>query len=399
MAFPTVYTKVAFASNPSDSPQVYTDISSYCRESHISRMRQYELDRMESGTWDGVLDNTDRRFDPTNTAGAYYPNVKQKRTLQQYAVVGGNTYYLFTGAVDAWPLSWNDPSYSEVAVRCYDLFEALSNDDTFAGNCPAELSGARLGRALTAFDANISHGNLGVGCALIQAADYTSNPQNYLDHLQTCTDTEGGVFRINGAGVPVFDDRSYRVTGARLTSKATFGDAASEIPYEPDIAPSFDSALLKNAWTISAPNLADQYVDDATSKTTYRKRAGSLDTLCANVNDMVGIAQARVFLYKDPALRFDSISVDIVAVEATTAGIWDTLLGLDISDRVTVKKTPPGGGARIIQDCFIEGVQDDIGPSKAWKRTFRLSPCNPATYWLVNVAGYGETGTHTWLGW
>src|SRR5262249_52375189 len=54
---------------------VWTDISSKVLEIQIPGGRQYDLDTIQAGTCTLTLDTPDRRFDPTYTAGLYYPNV------------------------------------------------------------------------------------------------------------------------------------------------------------------------------------------------------------------------------------------------------------------------------------------------------------------------------------
>lgn len=69
------------STNPLSTPS-YVDISGYTLDFQCRYGRQFELDRMEAGTASFTLDNTDRRFDPTNSSGPYYPNLIPIRKYQ-----------------------------------------------------------------------------------------------------------------------------------------------------------------------------------------------------------------------------------------------------------------------------------------------------------------------------
>jgi hypothetical protein len=74
--------EVAWNSGPlqTSPPALFTDISTrILRPWNTVRGRQYELDRVEAGTWRPILDNRDGAFDPTNVLSPYYPNVQAYR--------------------------------------------------------------------------------------------------------------------------------------------------------------------------------------------------------------------------------------------------------------------------------------------------------------------------------
>ncbi|HEY6020165.1 MAG TPA: hypothetical protein VIY48_09770, partial [Candidatus Paceibacterota bacterium] len=70
--------------NPFDTP-VWVDITPYVIDFQSKYGRQFELNRMETGEATFTLDNEDRRFDPTNTAGPYSPNLLPMKKFQAYA--------------------------------------------------------------------------------------------------------------------------------------------------------------------------------------------------------------------------------------------------------------------------------------------------------------------------
>lgn len=68
MSTPTFTAEVAFASDPFDDPQVYTDVTEDLRSFEVSYGRRTRGDHPETGTGSVLLRNEDRRYDPENGA-------------------------------------------------------------------------------------------------------------------------------------------------------------------------------------------------------------------------------------------------------------------------------------------------------------------------------------------
>lgn len=85
---------------PSATP-VWVDITSDVRSVTISRGKQRLLDRYEAGRATIVLDNRDRKYDPTYTGSEFWngttSNVVPMRTFRIRAQYGDATYYRFVG--------------------------------------------------------------------------------------------------------------------------------------------------------------------------------------------------------------------------------------------------------------------------------------------------------------
>lgn len=79
---PPVITEVAFTTDPGSTP-TWTDISAYVKRSAPVRGRDDEFGDFGPGTNQLTLDNRDRRFDPSYTAGPYYGNLLPMRRLRQ----------------------------------------------------------------------------------------------------------------------------------------------------------------------------------------------------------------------------------------------------------------------------------------------------------------------------
>src|SRR5581483_3813687 len=104
------------------------------------RGRDYELDRVSTGTISLWLDNTDGRFDPTNPASPYVTGagnpggalglIVPNRRVRIRATWLGVTYDVFRGYVDSWPQEWTSSGFRGKAnLQGTDGFAALAQID------------------------------------------------------------------------------------------------------------------------------------------------------------------------------------------------------------------------------------------------------------------------------
>jgi len=105
----------------------WVDITPYVQKYEINRGKTRIIDRFETGTMSLVLKNTDRRFDPVNASGPYYPNLRPMIPIRAGFVIGGVTQWGFTGYVERWPQVWAGPTWAEVDLIAVDGFEFVSN--------------------------------------------------------------------------------------------------------------------------------------------------------------------------------------------------------------------------------------------------------------------------------
>ena len=85
--------------------------------------------------------------------------------------------------------------------------------------------------------------------------------------------------------------------------------------------------------------------------------------------------------YKDPQYRITSLVLD---PEYDTGQVYPHLLGRELGDVVTVRATPLGGGSRIEQISFIEGIALDwTAAGGVWAGTWQLSQADTNSYWLL----------------
>lgn len=112
------------------SSVVWTDVTDYVESWSTSRGREPRKPpaTFEPGTATLTLNNRGRRFDPTNTAGPYYPNLKPARVrLRIRATWLGVPYDVFTGYIKRWPPEWTASATSTVKITAVDALGAPLN--------------------------------------------------------------------------------------------------------------------------------------------------------------------------------------------------------------------------------------------------------------------------------
>lgn len=384
MAVPSITVRIAFASNPLDTP-VWTDVTSYVRFDQpitIRRGRQQALGRMEAGTLALTLDNRDRRFDPTHTGSPYYPYVVPNRRIGVQATWLGTTYDLFTGYIDEWPPEWPASDDSSVAIRATDAFKFFSRKKITLSRGP-EYSGDRINAVLTALGWPGSDAAISAGQSLVQAVSLDKS--TVLQHLLDVALAENGVLFMEDDGKITFHNRHWALTQTTATTtQAIFGDSGTELPYTA-LQPSYDDSELYNEILVTRVGGTTQSAIDTTSQTTYLpltlERSGLLITSDLEASDAANWLLKR---YASPGIRFKAITVD----GQTNTNIWPHALGRTFGERITVRRRPPGGGTLIQQDCLIEAVSHQISTTR-WATTWQLSPANSAAYFVFDSATLG----------
>ncbi|MGI5493789.1 hypothetical protein [Microtetraspora malaysiensis] len=333
--------------------------------------------RYEPGTATIALDNSDRRFDPTNLSGPYVvagrSQVTPMRAVRIRAIWNEVTFDLFRGYADSWDITWWDPDDSEAVVQCTDAFKVLANNDRIPVEAvgDGELSGTRVNRILDSVDWPRTDRLIDTGDTVLQG---TTLQGDALTELQLTADSDLGELYVDGAGRLVFRGRYGVTTDERSNlSQATFGDAgpdSGELPYDLDgLAISYDDQQLINLARIGRANGTVQTAQDLASQSKYLVRTfDRTDLLMASDADAASVATWIIKISKEPELRFDAIIID---PDLDPDVLYPQLLGREIGDRITIIRRPPGGGDPIKRDVWIRGISHEAQPEQ-WKATWSL---------------------------
>jgi hypothetical protein len=335
---------------------------------------------------DGSLDNC--RWAGTAHAstsyrgGPYYGYLLPMRRIRMGITVGATTYYLYNGYVETFQPVWDSAFTAACRIDCIDGFDIVANAVLAAGTRGSELTGARVGWALDAVGWPASDRDIDTGQTTLPSFTVTAGSEpSALSHLLDVADSELGAVFIKADGKAAFFDRHRTLKTPFTTSQATFGDTSdSDIPYEA-LAPSYDRDLIRNEIKVTRPGGSTQTASDSSSQSAYGRRTHTRAPLLTSDTESLNMAQYLAGAYAQPALRFDSLTLEPLESDA----LWTLVGDLEVWDRVTVKRTPPGGGSAIVQDCLIEGIEHAGSPAGAyWQTTYRLSPANTTLFLVLD---------------
>ena len=238
----------------------------------------------------------------------------------------------------------------------------------------AEASGSRI---IALLDACSSHAprSIQAGARSVVPRYYSGqSPISEIRMAVEADDVDAGFF-VAADGTLTFLADGHRSSSPYNTSQATFGDGGgAELPYL-DITMDYSETFLINEWNVTRTPYQQntpvtQTVSDATSISRYFKRSQSLaDCPVTQDSDASTIATELVAKYKDPMQRVTSIKPNMADV--TTAF---TVYQLELMERITVKRRPPGGGSVISQDAFIQSIEMSGTPGVPPSVTLGVSP-------------------------
>jgi hypothetical protein len=368
-------------------------------DDRISEAREFSISRgagqsgmvwtADAGTATVLFDNRDRTYDQTSNT-----DVRPGRAIRVRVTWNATTYSLFRGTVDQWAQDY--PGFAKDATTeasCSDGTGLLANA-ALKGRTPAEKTGSRIARLADAAEWPSSRRNIDAGVTDMPAGPATSSA---LDAMLLAAVTEFGELYVEGDGDLRFRDRDTLWTASRTrTSQATFGDGVGELKFaelEPDQVEASD---VRNRISIKWNEQNGQVTkSDSASIGDWGVHEDSVDVSMTTENDAERYATFLLSQFADPQFSFGSITI---IPKRDPSNLWPQALGRELGDRITVKLTPPGGGARIVRDVFIRSIEHSVRPGLDWVTTFGVQD---ASSWPdVFVIGTHNVGDMTnKIGW
>lgn len=340
--------------------------------------------RAQAGRATVVLDNTDRRFDPTNLAGPYVQagrtEIVPMRVFRLQATWANVAYDLWQGFADEWRLDWNNGDAALTTLTGTDGTKVISNYDSVAGALvgSGETTGARINRILDNAGWAAAARDIDTGLTTVQSTDLANNA--WTEILLTA-DTEIGEVYFDATNRVVFRNRHAILNDTRsATSQAVFGCDPGELSYDTvDVAN--DDTQVRNIIRISRVGGTVQAVQDAGSIAEYqRKTWGRSDLIMQTDTEAADYAAYVLSFSKAAKLRFDQIRI---TPTTDPDNLWPQVLGRELGDRITVKFTPPGGGTIIQRDAFIRGIRHDVAAPGRWVTVWALQDADTHLAFLV----------------
>jgi hypothetical protein len=169
---------------------VWTDVSGYVQQRadiNITNMGRTDwTSGMQAAQVTLTLKNTDGRFTPKNTAGAYYPNIARNVQIRIYVDSESSTLvvyqgYRFWGEVASWPVKWDSSGkdvYCEITAN--GIWRRLSQSKITLGSpyyrYVMALAGSDVPRGYWSFEDGNNSVNFVASVAGVANATFTGSP-------------------------------------------------------------------------------------------------------------------------------------------------------------------------------------------------------------------------------
>lgn len=130
---PVVGVFISFTDGPYVVDPTWVEVTQYVRDINVRRGRGNDLQQFPTGSATVTLDNRARLFDPFNTSGTYYGNLKPRRQIKIVGQWAGVTYPIFRGFIAGWPVGYTEGGKdSTVDIDCFDALGLLAAETTDA---------------------------------------------------------------------------------------------------------------------------------------------------------------------------------------------------------------------------------------------------------------------------
>jgi len=255
--------------------------------------------------------------------------------------------------------SFADGAYQDISVfdRVLTATE-ITNLYQFGQGNQTEATNTRLSRLLALTDVSASMYSV-YGTAYGEIAGVPEPNQPVIEALLQAQKTEGGYLFVDRAGVLQATNRFYF---QGLTSQATFDDDGTDFGYSGDIDMWYDGDNLRNEIVVNYGGNASSQVSglyDVSSIVDNGRHTLTIDSQSSTSTEADELAR---FWLRYGIQNPPSISAFEVGLPASTAQ-WQTLLQLDVLDRITFKRTPAVGSA-FQRDLLINNMEFTISPKK-----------------------------------
>jgi len=332
--------------------QIFYDVTDKVKSIATRRGKNRQLDEFDGGLANVVFDNNDRTFDPEYVNSPYYGQIIPKRAIRIFSA--GLPRY--QGVIDDWNLNYDPGGFSEASAAASDAFTLFNTQTLPAGTATAQKAGLRVNAILDLPDVNWSSQDrqIDVGQTTL-GADVFVEDTNVLEYLRTVARSEPGNLFIGKDGKVVFTDRNTAPTAGEVV----LADDGTGIPYQ-GMKVVYGSELLYNEIVIGSDLAGTVVAQDTASIAQYGVlNLTQTGLLMSDPNYVQNLAIYYANKYSQPEYRFES--VDIVIDELTDEQ-QQAILGLEISDFVTIKFTPNGIAPAIEKIAEVIRIDDDITP-------------------------------------
>jgi hypothetical protein len=328
----------------------FEDVTSRVRSLTVSRGKNRDLDRFNSGSLSVEFNNTDRAFDPLYPPSPFAGNIVPRRDVRVLA--DGTAQYV--GKVTDWNLGYDPSGQSIASLQASDAFTFLAQQLVTFGTATVQTSGDRVNAVLDmeTVDWPATDRVIDTGASILGADIFDGNALSYLQKVEL---SEGGLLFIDKEGRVAFKDRLSTPTTDNVT---VFSDVAgSGIPFAPAEV-EYGSEQLYNQVTVTSPN-GVATANGALSQTRYGILERDVDTLLSTQTQVEDYADFLVGRYDEPEYRFARIAVDM---DNLTSAQKAEMFALDMGSVIQINFTPNGLGNPIQRYGLVISLGHSVSP-------------------------------------
>lgn len=313
--------------------------------------------------------------------------------------IGSDTDGALTAAFVPTSVTVNDLN-STITATSFDevmVFHGTALTATQAGLlADAELTGwasqtadARITRVLDLLD--VPSGLYSTAAASSSVGVFQAG-SDALSYLQTVARSDQGRLFVNRSGVITFHPKT---TDMGASAAATFADdgTASSVRYS-GFGLEHDDRLIYNDVTVTGVE-SEATSANATSQGTYSIRSLSVRTALPLNSACRDVAQAYVARFADPQTRGKGWTVHPErALNGSATLGYATVLGRELGDVVSLKRTPPVGST-ITKSVSVTSIGHDIDiPEGRWQVNFAGAPAYTTASFRWGTSNWD--GADTW---
>ena len=334
----------------------FFDITDRLMSASTTRGKSQALDRIDAGTIDFVVDNSDRVFDPLYSAGPYFGQLIPGREVR----VSCNGYPVIYGFIDDLDIGYQPNNRSIVSIQSSDALKTITTNNLPATSVSSELAGARVTRILDLPEVAwpTDKRSIDTGDTLLSNVAITEGTQA-VAYLQLIGTSEAGEVFISKDGKFVFKERNAAPGAVDVIfTDETSVPGFTVIPFA-DLSVVYGSEQLYNRVVLSNNKVVpdEAIAEDLSSQEVYGARSYSVTGLLTDsATDLQSLANFLLSRFKEPQYRFDSLSV---VLDVLTEAQQNEVLDLEIGNIVQVRFNPSGVPPAIDQYVRVIGISHD----------------------------------------
>lgn len=186
--------------------------------------------------------------------------------------------------------------------------------------------------------------------------------------MQLVADSEGGEIYVNKTGQLTTTNRTDVFFATRsATPQTTITDSGTGLRYGTELLIEYDADELKNDVVVTWSGDGELNLTSQTVVNTYGAATTTIETQLADPTSATQLAKMELGVESALVPRISPLDVSV----NTAATDWATILGLELLDRVTFKRTPTVGN-QFVRDALINGIDHQIEPG-VWRTQLTLS--------------------------